>query len=327
MRRRTFLAGLGAASWPLAARAQQAERVPRIGYLSVASRAQELQFFAGVDPFREGLKDLGYVDGKTVEIEPRYADGREDRLPGLAADLVAMNVDVIVTYATGIYAAHSATTTIPIVMATGGDLVAVGLAESLAHPGGNITGVTFFAPDLMVKRLEILKAAAPSLKRAGVLLLKNTFKVSALIREAVGGVADKLKVEAQTIEVSDRRELETAIARAADEHVEGLVVQDHAFFVANAAAIAALAMQRSLISAGALEFVRAGGLVGYGVNFPELFRRAAVQVDKILKGAKPGDIPIEQATKFVTVVNLKTAKALGLDVPPTLLAAADEVIE
>jgi putative tryptophan/tyrosine transport system substrate-binding protein len=287
-----------------------------------------MRFFGGVDPFREGLRDLGYVDGKTVQVESRFADGREDRLPGLAAELVAINVDVIATYATGVYAAHDATATIPIVMATGGDLVAMGLAESLAHPGGNVTGVTFFVVQLMAKRLELLKAVAPSLARAGVLLLKDMpAKSKTDLLTTMGAAAKALNVELDTIEVRELGDLEPTIARAVDGGLEGLVVLDHAFFTANAAAIAALAARRRLLSAGALEFGRAGGLIGYGVNFPELFRRAAGIVDRILKGAKPGDIPIEQATKFHMIVNLKTAEALGLDVPPTLLAGADEVIE
>jgi putative tryptophan/tyrosine transport system substrate-binding protein len=235
-------------------------------------------------------------------------------------------VDVIVTYATGVYAAKRATATIPIVMETTGDLVAMGVVASLAHPGGNITGLTFFNPELMAKRLELLKQVVPSMSRAGVLLSGNN-PGNGNTLEVMGATAKALKVELRPIEVREPSEFESAFLAWADEQTGGFVMSDHALLGFNAAKIAALAVKHRVASIGQLELVANGGLMGYGVNFFDQFRRAAVFVDKILKGAKPGDIPIEQATTFKLVLNLKTAKALGLTVPSSLLATADEVIE
>jgi putative tryptophan/tyrosine transport system substrate-binding protein len=324
VKRREFIAALGgAAAWPVVGRAQQSERIARIGYLAFTSAAQSAR---GSQAFREGLRDLGYVEGKNFVIEPRFADGDNDRLPGLAAELVGLNVDVIVTYATGVPAAQRATAIIPIVMATYGDAVAAGVVTSLAHPGGNVTGSTFFNPELMAKRLELLKEVVPSVTRAGVFLFRNS-EGNRPILDTMEGAAQTLKVGLQPFELRSPTEFEGAFSVFADKQIGALVVSDHAFFIVNANAIAALAAKHRFPSIGPLDLATSGGLMAYGVNFPDQFRRAAVFVDKILKGGKPGDIPVEQAAKFVTIINLKTAKAIGIETPTSLLLRADEVIE
>jgi putative ABC transport system substrate-binding protein len=325
MRRRDFIKVIGgaAATWPLAARAQRLERFARIGYLDLTSASRPTPSTVA---FLAGLRDLGYVEGKNIHIEFRWAEGVEDRLPGLAAELVGLNVDVIVTYATGVYAAKRATAAIPIVMAVGPDVVAMGIVASLARPGGNVTGLTFFLPELMAKRLELLKEVVPSMTRAGALLVRaNPFNSNIL--ETMGVTAKALGVELQPFEISGPTEFEGAFSAMTDKRIGGLAMVDHVNFLRYTDIIAALAARHRIPSAGRLELPASGGIMGYGVNFPDLFRRAATFVDKILKGEKPGDIPIEQATKFKLVLNLKTAKALGLDVPPSVLVRADEVIE
>ena len=327
MRRREIIKLLGgaAAVWPLAARAQQPERIARIGYLTLIPAARMRVFD---DAFREGLRDLGYVEGKNIHIEYRSTEGDEDRLFGLVTELVALDVDIIVTYATGVPAAQRATTAIPIVMATYNDAVAVGIIASLARPGGNITGSTFFAPELMAKRLELLKQVVPAMTRAGVLLLRREDSAAtAKMIEVMEATAKALRVELHPIEVREPREYASAFATWTDRRMDGLVILDHAQFIANAGTIADLAAKHRFPTVGYLELTATGGLMAYGVDFSVMFRRAAYFVDKILKGARPGDIPVEQATKFRSVINLKTAKALGLEVPPTLLALADEAIE
>jgi putative tryptophan/tyrosine transport system substrate-binding protein len=325
MRRRDFVILLaGAAAWPLATQAQQPERVARIGYLSLGPAAQ---FHSYDDAFREGLRALGYVEGKNLRIEYRSTDGNEDRLFSLATELVGLNVDVIVTYATGVPAAKRATSTTPIVMAAYNDAVAVGIVASLSRPGGNVTGSTFFVPELMAKRLELLKEVVPSMTRAGVLLLRREDSAAnRTMVEVMGATARALRVELHPTEVREPREYESAFSAWADQ-IGGLVILDHAQFLANATAIAALAAKHRFPSIGPLELPAGGALMGYGVDLPVLFHRAAAFVDKILRGAKPEDIPVEQATKFKSTLNLKTARALGLDIPPTLLVLADDMIE
>jgi putative tryptophan/tyrosine transport system substrate-binding protein len=321
MRRREFVGLLGAAAAaPFAARAQQPDRIPRIGYLS------ELSPGPIDDEFRAGMRDFGWVDGKSLRIESRFADLHEGRLPALAAELVDLNVDVIVTFGTGVYAAHRATMTVPIVMAASADVVTLGFAASLSHPGGNMTGSTFFLPELMAKRLELLEQVAPSMTRAGILLLRGNPFDSYLLKTMAAATATD-GVELRPIGVADASDLESELTAAAVAGIGGLVSDDLALFLANAASIAAFAEKHRLPSIGSPVLAANGGLLGYGVQFPPMFRRAAYFVDKILKGAKPGDIPIEQATHFHTTVNLKTAKAIGVEIPPLLLAGADEVIE
>jgi putative tryptophan/tyrosine transport system substrate-binding protein len=324
LKRRDFITLIGAAAaWPLAARAQQRGKVARIGYLGFTSASASQP---GLDALRAGLRNLGYVEGENLQIEFRYAADDIDLLPGLAAELVRLNVDVIVTYATGVAAAQRATSTIPIVMATYSDAVAMGVATSLANPGGNITGSTYFYPELMAKRLELLREVAPSITRAGVLLLRGS-ESNAHLLEAMKDTAKALRVGLQPIEVGRPTDLAGAFSVLNNQQIGGLVVVDHVFFIANANSIAALAANYRLPLIGPLELATGGGLMAYGVNFAELFRRAAVFVDKILKGTKPGDIPVEQATKFITIVNIKAAKGLGIEIPTSILLRADEVIE
>ena len=325
MQRREFITLLGgaAAAWPFTAHAQQPAKLVRVGYLGLTSAFQQA---SRIDAFRAGLRDLGYVEGKNIQIEFRFAYEDNDRLPGLAAELAGLNVDVIVTYATGVAAAQRATATISIVMATYGDAVAAGLVANLAHPGGNITGSTFFSPELMAKRLELLKELIPSMDRAGVLLFRGN-DTNGPTLELMGNTATALRIGLQSLEVRGPTDFESTLSALADKQVGALVVSDHAFFVTHADAIAAFAAKHRLPSIGPLELAVGGGLMAYGVNFSAMFRRAASFVDKILKGAKPGDIPVEQAVKFETIINVKTAKALGLTVPATLLVRADEVIE
>jgi len=325
MRRRDFVALVGAAAaWPLTARAQQPARIPVVGYLSIDSAAQHA--FGGADVFQAGLADLGYVEGKNIHIEFRFAERNEDRLPAIAAELVALKVDVIVTYATGIFAAFNATKTIPIVMAVGPDLVAVGVVPSLAHPGGNVTGLTFFLPELMAKRLELLKQVVPSLTAAGVLLVRDIPTNDAVL-PAMAATAKALGVELHPIFLREPREFDSDFFAASKSPIGGFVMIDHSLYSSRASAIAALAANHRLPGIGPLALPSGGGLLGYGVNFKEMFYRSASIVDKILKGAQPGDIPIEQATKFLFVINLKTAKALDIKISPNLLSLADDAIE
>jgi len=313
---------LGAA--PLSTLGQEAPRPARIGILSFLSAS--LVAPVGSDPFRAALRDLGFVEGRNVQIEFRYADGDNDRLSGLAAELVALNVDVIVSYATGVSAARRATATIPIVMTSFGDPIAAGFAASLARPGGNVTGLTFFGAEIMAKRVEILKEVYPSMARVGVLLLRDN-SANGLVLEAMRVTAKALRVEVHPFEVRGPAEFEMAFSAWADKKIQGLIVHDHAQFVVNCDAIAALAAKRRLPSIGPLELPASGGLMGYGVDFPDTWRRAAVFVNKILKGAKPRDLPIERATQFLYILNLKTAKALGVTIPQSVLVRADRVIE
>ncbi|MDE3175587.1 MAG: ABC transporter substrate-binding protein [Pseudomonadota bacterium] len=284
---------------------------------------QERALF-GDDPF--GFADLGYIEGKTVAFERRFANGNLDRLAGLAQELVNLKVDVIVTGGPGVYAAHRATATIPIVVGTIGDPVGQGFAVSLSHPGGNITGSAIFAPEVMAKRLELLKQIIPSLKRVGVLLV-HSYAANPQYIAILAPTARALNLELSPIEVAGPDSYNDVFSAKAMTSIDGMVITETAQLMANAALIASLAMTRGLPAVGAPAQAAAGALLGYGVSQKALFHNAAAFADKILKGAKPGDIPFEQATKFETVVNLKTARAIGVDIPATVLAAADEVIE
>ena len=292
----------------------------RIGALFSDTAEHERVVF-GDDPF--GLRDLGYIEGKTIDIERRFADGRADRLPALAAELVALKPDVIIAYGEGVFAVRRATSTIPIVMATGPDIVNMGLAASFAHPGGNITGTTFFPGELYAKRLELLKRVVPLLARCGVLMLQGQ-PSNPFTMDTLAAVAKASNVELLPIEIAGKG-YEDAFKTAGA--FNGLLLTDTGLLSDDAAAIASLANHRLIPTVAAPSLAAEGYLIGYGVNFLELFRRSALFVDKILKGANPGDIPIERASQFHTVVNLKTAAVLGLEIPPSVLAGADEVIE
>ncbi len=304
---------------------QQAEKVYRIGYLGNASAAAQAK---RVESLRAGLRDLGYVEGKNIVFEFRWAEGKMDRLPDLAAELVRLKVDVLVTAGTpGALAAKQATTTIPIVMVGIGDAVAAGVVASLARPGGNITGSTDSVPEVMAKLLELLKESMPRTRRVALLVNPDNLQTASPTFKAMESTAGSLKVELQKFEARGPSEFESAFSRMAKSRVDAVVVISDVLFNYNVAALADLAAKKRLPSAGVQGFAEAGGLIGYGLNFPDMDRRAAYFVDKILKGAKPADLPVQQPTKFELVINLKTAKALGLTIPQTILIRADEIIQ
>jgi putative ABC transport system substrate-binding protein len=326
MRRRTFISLVGgAAAWPLAARAQQPAKIPAIGLVSPFSRSDTTAWHRA---FLQGLRDLGWVEGRSISIEYRYADGNNDRLPELIADFVRRKVDVIVTAVTNdALAAKDATREIPIVMAAAGDPVGTGIVGSLAHPGGNITGLSQMNPDLVGKRLELIKEIVPNPSPMAVLWNPDD-PISRLTWNETQLPARKLGIEIHSLEVRDSATLDRALAEAAKARAGAIAIMPNPVFVTNLKRIAEFAAQNRLPSMFHLrEFADAGGLLSYGVDRSDLFRRAATYVDKILRGAKPADLPIEQPTKFELVINLKTAKALGLAVPDKLVALADEVIE
>jgi putative tryptophan/tyrosine transport system substrate-binding protein len=323
--RREFITLLGGtAAWPLAARAQQAGKVHRIGFLGSATAAGSAK---AVESLRAGLREFGYVEGTNIDVEFRWAEGIYDRLPHLVAELIAANVDVLITHGTpGTRVAKQGTTTIPIVMAISGDAIATGLVSSLARPEGNLTGSTFFLPQLNAKRLEVLKEACPHISRTAALSNPDN-PVSRPIIPAMQAAAASLSLIIEVVRAQSPREFTLAFAAMAKSRVDSVVVTEDGEFAASFAAIAALALANRLPSIGAREYAEAGGLIGYGVDILSLYRRAAYFVDRILKGAKPADLPIEQPTKFELIVNLKTAKALGLAISETFLVRADKVIE
>jgi len=326
MERRAFIGTLtgGLLAAPLAAEAQQAAKVWRIGYLGPGSASGQVN---RMDALRSGLRELGYVEGKNIVIEYRWAEGKYDRLPDLAAELVRLKVDILVTSGTpGTLAAKRATTTIPIVMAVTGDALAVGLVASLAQPGGNVTGSTVFGPEHNVKRLELLKAVMPRLARVAFLFNPDNPSSVTENRELERAARSK-KLEISNFEARNPAEFDAAFTAMAKRPVGAVVVTDDAMLNSNSGRIAEIAGQKQLPSAGNTDLAEAGGLIGYGVNVPAMFYHAAYFVDRILKGAKPGDLPVERATKFDLVFNLKTAKALALTIPPSLLQRADQVIE
>jgi len=325
VRRREFitLVGGAAAGWPLAARAQQA-KVARIGFLGSVSASSHAPRLAA---FRAGLRDLGWLEGTNLFIEYRWAEGNYERLRGLADELVQLKVDVLVTHATpASLAAKSATSTIPIVLTAVGDILGLGLVSSLRLPGGNITGLSFFVPELTAKRLELLKEAVPSLTKAALLLNPDN-PLNRVLPQEIEPTAKALNIAIQTFEARRPSEFSQVVAAMIDQKVAALLLNEDTMFNANSSALAVLAAVNRLPSSGFPEFARAGGLIAYGVNLPDMDYRAAAFVDKILKGAKPGELPIERPTKFNIIINLQTAKALGITMPPTLLIRADEVIE
>jgi len=326
MNRRKLLIALGAGALgaPFASFAQQQVKVRRIGFLGAISASG---YASQVEGFRSGLRDFGYVEGKNLVVEYRWAEGQYERLPELVAELIRSKVEVIVTHGTpGTRAAKQATTTIPIVMATVADPVATGIVVSFARPGGNITGSTFSSPELNAKRLDLLKEVMPQITQAAIILNPNNPLIATHIKET-GIVAKALKVGLQRFEVRGPDEFEATISSVARARINAVVVSEDPVLIANVARIAVLATKQRLATAGNREFADAGGLIGYGVNFPAIFRRAAYFVDRILKGARPGDIPVEQATRFELIVNQKTARALGIKIPQSILVRADRVIE
>lgn len=273
------------------------------------------------------MRELGYDEGRHFVLEIRWADGMNDRLPELAAELVRLKVDLLVTHGTlPLRAALNATKTIPIVTATSGDVVALGFATNLARPGGNMTGAIFFATELAAKRVELLKNVLPRLTHVAV-LVSAASPNTPLYLQAMQTTARSSKVTLHDFPVGGPHEFDSAYAAMAKKGVGAVAVPDDPMFINNAALIAGLAAKHRLPSIGPSESAMAGGLMSYGVSFLGMFRRAGYFVDKILKGAKPGDIPIEQATRFELIVNMKTAKALGITLPPAVLVRADGLIE
>jgi ABC-type uncharacterized transport system substrate-binding protein len=312
---------------PLASEAQPAGKVPRVAYLTPWSDSDPGRQ-RGLEAFRQGLRELGYVEGQNIAIESRSAEGKDDRLPALAADLVRSKVDVIVaTSGAATKAAQQATRTIPIVMSLVNDPVGSGLVASLARPGGNVTGLTIMAPDLMAKRLELLKEVVPKLSRVALLQNPDNPASAAQLREAKAA-ARALGVQPQTLEARNPQEIEGAFAAMIRERAGALLILSDAIFFTQRRQIAELTAKGRLPSIiGTRDYPDAGGLMAYGPNFLDLERRAATFVDRILKGAKPGDLPVEQPTKFELVINLKTAKALQLTIPPSVLGRATQLIE
>ena len=319
MERRTLMAVLagGFLAAPLVIEAQQT-RPLRIGWLSMAPHPF-------ISSFRAGLRDLGYVEGQSVVIDERYAEGQPDRLPGLVRELIARRVDVFVTSGgAAALAAKDTTTTVPIVAITSNH-VGVGLVRSLAHPGGNVTGLELLSADLSVKWLELLKATVPNLARVGV--LADTSGPSTQF-ERMNAVASSLGLKLVRLGARDAAGIDAAFTQAVRERVGGLIPVSSPVFAAHKRDIVSLAAKHRLPAMYEhRDFVDSGGLMSYGPNLDDVFRRAAVFVDKILKGSKPGDLPVEQPTKFELVINLKTAKALRLTIPPAVLLRADEVIQ
>jgi putative tryptophan/tyrosine transport system substrate-binding protein len=328
MRRRGFIALVGGAAASSIVgmeftRAQPAKKQWRIGMLETISAAANA---ASLNALRNGLRELGYVEGNNLILEYRSAEGAGDRFPDLATELVRQNVDLIVTRGTpAVLAAKAATATIPVVMAAIGEpMLAV---ASIARPGGNVTGLSAFVTDLQAKRVELLKDVFPGLSRVATMLNMGNPGSPPQWRES-DAAARSLGLEAQLLDVRKTGDIEPAFNLAVERRVEAIVVGLDAVTQVNAALIAGLAANRRLATIYASkEFVEVGGLIAYGVSYPDLYRRAATYIDKIFKGARPADLPVEQPIKFELVVNLKAAKALGLDIPATVLARADEVIE
>jgi len=324
--RRELLVALGGAAvaWPLAVRAQQSGKLQTIGFMGQSTRSAASEWVA---PFVQRLRELGRIEGRTVTIEYRWAEGREERIAQIAAEFVRLKVDIVVTSGTPeVLAAKQATSVIPIVFATAGDPVANGLIDSLARPGGNVTGLSLQSNDIAGKRLGLLREVVPGLGRLAILAnVSNPFSVLEL--GETRAAARMLGLEADSLEIRQGEDIATAF-EAVKGRAEAVYVCTDGLVNANRIRINTLALAARLPTMhGYRDYVEAGGLMSYGANLPDLFRRSADYVDKILRGAKAGDIPVEQPTKFDLVINLTTAKALGLQVPPTLLARADEVIE
>ena len=326
LRRHVLVLVAGALAAPLASFAQRPTKIPRIGFLHPAPPG-------GVpgrrlEDFRDALRELGYVEGKNVQLEVRWGNGEFERLPALAAELVQLKVDVIVAAASpSVLAARKATSTIPIVMPVSSDPVGDGLVASLARPGGNITGLSMMAPELGEKRLQLLRETFPEASRAVAVLWNPAYAGMRARFEEAKVAAPKLGLTVRSVEVRDTRELDVAFDAVVREHPQALVLSDP-FTLSQRARIVEFAAEHRLPAIyESSDFVDVGGLMSFGPNISSLYRGAAVYVDKILKGAKPGELPIEQPTKFELVLNMKTAKALGISFPASVLFRADKVIE
>jgi ABC-type uncharacterized transport system substrate-binding protein len=328
MRRREFITLLGgaAATWPLAAHGEKAKR-PVIGFLNAASAGPYAHF---VSAFQRGLGETGYVEGHNVDIEYRWAEGHNDRLPGLAADLVRRQVSVIAVPGStpGALAAKAATTTIPIVFGIGADPVSVGLVNSLGRPGGNVTGVTLLAVELGPKHLELLHELVPTATIMGVLINPTSPAMSATTSRELQAASDKLGLRVHLLQASTDGDFDPVFATLAQLRAGGLVIGADSFFTSRLQRLAELSARHSIPAVyWSREYVAVGGLLSYGTSYVETYRQAGVYVGRILNGEKPSELPVEQASRIELYINLKAARALGLDVPPTLLLRADEVIE
>ena len=323
--RRSFLLLASIAGcWPGLACAAQKDKIWRIGFLGSADPVGYAPHLKG---FQQGLRDFGYVEGKNVAVEYRWAQGQYERLPELANELVRANVDVIVTHGTpGTRAAKKATQTIPIVMAIVGDALATGIVPSIARPGGNVTGSSFFNPELAAKRIELVKESVPSLTQVAVLVNPDN-PVFGPVLKLMETTAKALQVGLQQFPVRGPGEFAAAFADMTKKRHRAVAIPEDGMFNANAANLVAIATKSRLISVGGREIADAGGVLGYGVNFPEIFRRSGYFLDRIFKGASPGDLPVEQPTRFELAVNLKAAKALGFTFPDTILVRAERIIE
>ncbi len=316
---------LGPFGLPIPSSAQTPPKIPRVGYVGASTFTGGRHF---IEALRQGLRELGYVEGQTIALELRWADGRYERLPELVAEMVHLKVDVLVVATTpGALAAKNATETIPIVMVSVGDPVESGLVNSLARPGGNLTGLSFMNPELHGKRLQLLKEVLPKVSRIAVLTNPGN-PIHALFWQETQVAARKLAVRLQALELRGPEDFEGAFRAATRGRTGGLLAFDDSLTTAYRNQIVALAARSRLPAMyGFREFPDAGGLMSYGTNIADLYRRAASFVDKILKGAKPADLPVEQPTRFELVVNLKTAKALRLTIPQSILIRADHVIQ
>jgi putative ABC transport system substrate-binding protein len=324
-RRELIAARGGAAAWPLSARGQQTGKIRTIGLLNPGSEGEGSSAYPALF---DALAELGWIEGKSVVFERRYADNRLERLPDLAAELVRLNVDVIVGMGTlGPLAAKRATSTIPIVMTAAGDPLGSGLVASLARPGGNVTGMSLMVPDLGGKRLELLKELLPRLARVAV-LWNAANPYPAIVFKETQAAGRTLVIKVQSLEVRGPDDFDGAFEAVRKQRSDAMItVEDPLTFTYRKRIVDFAARQQLPSLHGFREFVAAGGLIFYGANVADLFRRSAGYVDKVLKGAKPADLPVQQPTTFELVINLKIARALGLEIPPMLLARADEVIE
>ena len=319
------LLAVGASMEGFAAFAQQA-KIWRIGFLALTSSGASITL-RRLDALRAGLRELGHSEGKDFVFEFRWADGHYDRLPALAEELVRQNVDMLITYSTpGAMAAKRATQTIPIVLASVGDPVTTGLVDNLARPGTNITGLAMFTPQEMAKRIELLKDAFPQIRTVAA-LFNPTNPQSGVSAKALETASRKAKVEIHAVNAFTEADFESAFAAMVEKRVEGLAIFEDPVFTAQASKLAALSLRHRLPAVGQVAFAEAGGLIGYGSNQLELFRSTAVFIDRIMKGAKPGDLPIQQSSRFELVVNMNAASALGVSLPKQLIFRADRVIE
>jgi putative ABC transport system substrate-binding protein len=327
VRRREFIAAVGGAvAWPRVARAQQPRKIPRLCFLTFDSAILRSTRF---DAFFEGLRDLGYVDGQTITIDYLSADGRGEQFPALVAECLRLKADIIATTTTpATQAAKNTNDTTPIVMLALGDPVGTGLVDSLGRPGGNVTGTSMMVSELAAKRLELLKEVVPRISRV-LVLAYLVDPIAPLQVKAVTEAARSLGVTLQVQDIQSADDLQAAFEAGAREHADGLLVDAESIFIVHRAQVSELAARYRLpaMYPYSVQVAEAGGLMAYDINIPDLQRRSAIYVDRILKGAKPADLPVEQPTKFKFVINLKTARALDLTIPESILQRADEVIE